>query len=89
MVGYKNTDLLNIEDLRVHYQLASGEVLRAVDGVSFSVSPAERLGLVGESGCGKTTLGKAILGILPENGRIENGKIVFQGKDVLRFSEMG
>ena len=75
--------LLKVEDLKVWYPIHAGLFLRhvgdvkAVDGVSFSVRQGETLGLVGESGCGKTTVGKALLRLVP----ITSGKILFRGQD--------
>ena len=76
--------ILEIRDLVVDYQTADG-VVRAVDGVSLDVAEGQQLGLIGESGCGKTTLLKAIVQVLPRNGRIAAGQILFQGKDLLQL----
>ena len=57
--------LLELEDVHVWFDLEEGGELHAVQGVSFSVEPGERLGLVGESGCGKTTTALTIMGLLP------------------------
>lgn len=83
----KNTALLEVVDLRMHYVLASGKVLKAVDGVTFSMNRGDKLGLVGESACGKTSLAMTIQGLLPENARILGGKVLFEENDVLLFSE--
>src|SRR3972149_3512401 len=76
--------LLSVQDLHVRFRTAAGEV-RAVDGVSFELAEGESLGLVGESGCGKTTVAKAILRLLAPNGSIPEGRIVFRGRDLLRM----
>jgi len=73
------TDLLTVEDLKVSFQLTRNETVDAVRGVSFSVAPGETLGLVGESGCGKTTLSRALLGLLPYQGAITLGGFSLTG----------
>lgn len=72
--------LLQVDDLSVEY--GAGAV-RAVDGVSFSLGDAESIGLVGESGCGKTTTAKALLRLLPESARVTRGTAMFDGEDLL------
>ena len=77
--------LLRVEGLKMHFPVTEGVIMqrtvahvKAVDGVSFSIAPGETLGLVGESGCGKTTVGRCIL-------RLENpieGKVIFDGEDI-------
>jgi oligopeptide/dipeptide ABC transporter ATP-binding protein len=78
--------LLEIKNLRTVFFTEDGEV-PAVDGISFSIRPAEILGLVGESGCGKSVTSLSILRLLSSPGRIVGGEIIFDGKDVLRLSE--
>lgn len=78
--------LLNIQDLSVRYRTLGGEV-QAVDRASFSLEEDQYLGLVGESGCGKTTVAKAILRLLPPNGFVSGGKILFRGRDLLSLPE--
>ncbi|MEH2175532.1 ABC transporter ATP-binding protein [Nostoc sp.] len=74
--------LFCIENLRVAYPARSGEEASwAVDDVSFTLKPGERMGLVGESGCGKSTIGRAVMRLLPASSRIE-GQVTFQGKSV-------
>ena len=76
--------LLDVRDLKVHFPVRRGilqrivDHKRAVDGVSFSIARGETLGLVGESGCGKTTVGRAILRLVPATG----GEVLFDGRDV-------
>ena len=76
--------LITVSDLRVWYGTTRGPV-RAVDGVSFELVPGETLGLVGESGCGKTTLGRGLLGLLPE-GASRDGQISFGGRNLFDAS---
>ena len=77
---------LEVEDLEVYYETEEGPA-QAVDGVSFELEEGENLGIVGESGCGKTTLAKAIIGILPDAGYINSGSINFKGDDLTELSE--
>ena len=74
--------LLQVDSLKVHYLTARGEV-HALDGVSFHLKDGEALGLVGESGCGKTTVAMAIIRLLAENARVLEGRILFRGEDLL------
>jgi peptide/nickel transport system ATP-binding protein len=69
-------EILKVEDLKMHYRTKKGDV-KAVDGITLSIKEGKALGLVGESGCGKTSLGLTILGILPSNAKIKDGKILF------------
>jgi len=69
-------NLLTVRDLKVEFQV-HGAVIRAVKGVSFRVRPASTVALVGESGSGKSVVSQAIMGILPRNGRIAGGEILF------------
>lgn len=79
--------LLDIRNLQVWYRVYGG-YLKVLDGVYFSVSKGERVGLVGETGCGKTTTMKAILRILPDRDvKIPQGQIFFEGNDLLRASD--
>ena len=78
-----NETLFSVENLRVAYPRRSGEGESwAVDDVSFTLQPGERMGLVGESGCGKSTIGRAIMRLLPASSRVE-GIVNFQGESVL------
>ena len=75
-------EILEIQDLQVEYPVRTGTI-RGVDHVTLPVYEGETLGLVGESACGKSTLGRAILRLVSEPGRIVGGKIMFQGEDLL------
>lgn len=75
--------LLDVQDLVVHFRVYGG-YLKVLDGVTLQVRSQERVGLVGETGCGKTTTMKTIMGILPQPpGVIRGGKILFKGQNVL------
>lgn len=77
--------LLEIKDLHVHFDVYGG-TLKVLDGVNFTVHSGEKVGLVGETGCGKTTTMKSILRILPmPPARIPRGEIYFKGQDVLKM----
>jgi oligopeptide/dipeptide ABC transporter ATP-binding protein len=75
--------LLQVTDLETHYVTFGGaRIVRAVDRVSFALNEGETLGIVGESGCGKTTTCQSIVGLLPAAGRIVGGSIAFMGEDL-------
>ena len=79
--------LLSVRDLEVVYTSA-GAVIHAVNGVSLELNRGESLGLVGETGAGKTTIAKSILGILPDPpAKVRRGEILLDGKDLLKLSE--
>jgi peptide/nickel transport system ATP-binding protein len=78
--------LLQVEDLRVYFGTGRGPV-RAVDGVTFTVKQRERFGLVGESGCGKSTTAMAILRLIKPPGRIESGRILLDHEDLIPLSK--
>jgi peptide/nickel transport system ATP-binding protein len=79
-------EVVSVRNLRVHYYTSKGTV-RAVDDVSFGLSRGETLGIVGESGCGKTTMGAALLRMVSPPGKIAGGTILVDGIDILAFSE--
>jgi len=81
-----NPALLEIEDLNVWFDLPNGKTLHAVQGVSFSIDAGTRLGMVGESGCGKTTTVLALMGLLPPTASV-SGRILLDGVDVLAGGE--
>ncbi len=79
--------LIEIRNLTTHFVIAVGRV-RAVDGISFSVSTGETMALVGESGWGKSVTGLSIMRLIPEPpGKIAGGEIIYQGRDLLKLSE--
>lgn len=77
--------LLQVRDLTVHFSSDQG-VAEVLDAVNFSLQEGEVMGLVGESGCGKTTLAHAILGVLPPSADIKSGEVLFRGDDLLSQS---
>ena len=77
--------LLSVRNLSVEYRTQSGTVY-AVDDVSLDINSGQQLGVIGESGCGKTTLMRALVRVLPRNGRITSGEIFFKGQDLLQLS---
>jgi oligopeptide/dipeptide ABC transporter ATP-binding protein len=85
-LGSTNEPVLRTDDLRTYYYVAEGTV-KAVDKVSFRINEQEALGIVGESGCGKSTVAHSILRLVREPGRVVGGKILFEGHDLLRNSE--
>jgi oligopeptide/dipeptide ABC transporter ATP-binding protein len=77
--------LLRVSELRTHYTSFGGaRVVRAVDGISFTLDEGETIGLVGESGCGKTTTCLSIVGLLPAAAKIAGGSIEFNGEELTR-----
>ena len=78
--------VLEVYDLRTYFETLRGYV-KAVDGITFSLEKGEALGLAGESGCGKTTTAISILKILPFNGKIVDGKILFENMDLVELDE--
>ena len=81
-----NSHLLKLEDVFLYFSAADG-VVRAVDGVSFELDHGRSLAIVGESGCGKTSLARAILRLLPRNVATYKGRIFLNGTNVMEFSE--
>ena len=75
--------LLEVEGLKKYFQVGKGQTLKAVDDISFQIKTGQTLGLVGESGCGKTTVGRTLLRIYEPDA----GKILFDGKDISRVSK--
>ena len=84
MIRESKAPLLKVEKLQTHFPVHSGVLQRitgwvkAVDDVSFEIAEGETLGLVGESGCGKTTLGRTILRLIPATG----GRVLYRGRDL-------
>ena len=83
-------DILRIEDLRVYYHERERTV-KAVDGVDLALRRGQTLAIVGESGCGKTTVALATLGLVPKPGVVESGRVIYEGCDLyaLPATELG
>ncbi len=82
-----NSHLLRVDNLKTYFYTDDG-IAKAVDGVSFSIEKGETLGIVGESGCGKSVTARSIMRLIPQPpGRIESGEILFEGKDILTLSQ--
>jgi len=79
--------LLSVRNLTTEFLLPDGKVARALEDVSFDVLPGQTVGLVGESGCGKTTTLMSVMRLLPASGRITSGRALFQGRDLFQLSE--
>ena len=76
---------MSVRDLRISFRTTNGKV-QAVRGINFDLAKGETLAIVGESGSGKSVTTKAMLGILPKNGRIASGEIMYDGKDLTKLT---
>jgi oligopeptide/dipeptide ABC transporter ATP-binding protein len=87
MAKTSNDILLQVKDLKTYFKTDSG-VVKAVDGVSFDLNRGETLGIVGESGCGKSVTNLSIMKLIPSPpGKIVGGEVIYNGKNVLKLSE--
>lgn len=84
----KDPPLLEVEDLRTHFFLGENRILKAVDGISFTVDRGQTLGIVGESGSGKSVTARSILRVVEPPGRIVAGKILFESTDLTQVDDM-
>ena len=75
-----------MDDLRVEFSTRRGTVY-AVNGISFDIARGETLGIVGESGCGKSVTSLAVLGLLARNGRVRSGSASFEGRDLIQMND--
>jgi peptide/nickel transport system ATP-binding protein len=82
----ENKTLMQVRDLSVTYKTRLGMV-SAVDHVSFDIQKGEILGLVGESGCGKSTMGKALMRMIQPPGKITSGKLIFENEDIMTYDQ--
>jgi oligopeptide/dipeptide ABC transporter ATP-binding protein len=85
-VAERREPLLTVENLQVRFWTERGTI-HAVNGISFDIAAGETLGIVGESGCGKSVTSLALLGILPRAGRVTEGSAVFEGRDLVSLSD--
>jgi oligopeptide transport system ATP-binding protein len=85
-VAASRQPLLSVQDLRVEFWTSRGTIY-AVNGISFDIAPGETLGIVGESGCGKSVTALSLLGILPRAGKVRSGSALFGGRDLLKLSD--
>ncbi|MGZ5344857.1 MAG: ATP-binding cassette domain-containing protein, partial [Actinomycetota bacterium] len=76
--------LLEVKDLKVHFHTDDG-VVKAVDGVSYSIQPGETLGIVGESGSGKSVSSLTVMGLINSKQARISGEVIFQGQDLLKL----
>jgi len=86
MPDNNNKPILKVSNLKTYFHTEDG-VVKAVDGVDFYVNPGEIVGLVGESGCGKSVTSLSIMRLISAPGRVEAGKILFDGNDLLKLPE--
>jgi peptide/nickel transport system ATP-binding protein len=86
MIERERTPVLEVRNLRVYYETPKGDVL-AVDGIDFDLYQGETLGLVGESGCGKSTAAMGILQLVVPPGRIVDGEVILEGRNLLGLPE--
>ena len=88
MTAERENTLLEVKDIAVEFPTVRGRV-RPVDGVSFHINRGEILGLVGESGCGKSLTTLAILGLIPPPGRVVTGSVQLLGRELMTLSATG
>ncbi len=78
--------MLEVKNLKTYFYTTKG-VVKAVDGVSFKLNKGEVLGIAGESGCGKSTTAYSLIRLVPPPGKIVDGELIFEGRDILKLSE--
>ena len=79
--------VLEVKDIRTYFHMGGGRVIKAVDGVNFTLKKGRVLGIIGESGSGKSVTSRTIMRIVDNPGVIEGGEIIFKGRDLLKLSE--
>ncbi len=86
--GLKTGDvLLDVKNIKTYFHMGKSRVIKAVDGVNFTLRKGRVLGIIGESGSGKSVTSRTIMGIVDEPGKVECGEIYFKGRDLLKLSE--
>ena len=80
------TKIIEVKNLKTFFFFKKNAVIKAVDGLDFTVRQGETLGIVGESGCGKSMTAFSIMGLTPPPGKITEGEILFQGKDLTKLN---
>lgn len=83
----KDEEILKVKDLRTYFKMGGDKVVKAVEGVNFSLKKGKVLGIIGESGSGKSVTARSIMRIVNEPGYIAGGEIIFKGENLLEFSE--
>ncbi len=87
MNAQKDDLLLEVKDLRTYFHMPNGITIKAVEGVNFTLRKGRVLGIIGESGSGKSVTSRSIMRIVDKPGKIETGEIYFKGEDLLKKSE--
>lgn len=82
-----NEMLLEVKDLRTYFHMPNGVTIKAVEGVNFTLKKGKVLGIIGESGSGKSVTSRAIMQIVDKPGRVESGEVIFKGEDLLKKSD--
>jgi len=80
----KNDMLLEVKDLRTYFHMPNGITIKAVEGVNFTLRKGKVLGIIGESGSGKSVTSRAIMQIVDKPGKVESGEVIFKGEDLLK-----
>ena len=80
------TEILKVNNLKTYFFFKNNVIIKAVDGLDFSVSEGETLGIVGESGCGKSMTAFSIMGLTPPPGKVFEGEIIFEGQDLTKLA---